>query len=123
MDGPNKVLIVDDNQDSRELVCKILKRQEGVLVVEAVDGEDALSKARTELPDLILMDISLPKIYGHQVTRTLKGEKEFEDVPIIALTAHAMKGDCEKAMAAGCAGYISKPIDVRNFYDQIKQFF
>ena len=122
MDGPNKVLIVDDNQDSRELVAKILKRQ-GCVLVEAVDGEDALSKARSELPDLILMDISLPKIDGHQVTRTLKGEKEFEDVPIIALTAHAMKGDCEKAMAAGCAGYISKPIDVRNFYDQIKQFF
>ena len=122
MDGPNKVLIVDDNQDSRELVAKILKRQ-GCVLVEAVDGEDALSKARSELPDLILMDISLPKIDGHQVTRTLKREKEFEDVPIIALTAHAMKGDCEKAMAAGCAGYISKPIDVRNFYDQIKQFF
>lgn len=116
-----KILIVDDNQDSRELVIKILKKS-GYQLIEAVDGEDALNKVAAAPPDLILMDISLPKIDGHEVTRRLKGQEAYKDIPIIALTAHAMKGDKEKALAAGCAGYISKPVDIHNFPDQIKKF-
>ena len=116
-----KILIVDDNQDSRELVIKILKKS-GYQLAEAVDGEDALNKVAAAPPDLILMDISLPKIDGHEVTRRLKGQEAYKDIPIIALTAHAMKGDKEKALAAGCAGYISKPVDIHNFPDQIKKF-
>lgn len=121
-EGPTgTILVVDDNQDSRELVIKILKGKRHQLV-EAIDGEDALEKVAAEHPDLILMDISLPKIDGHEVTRRLKQNSNFASIPVIALTAHAMKGDMEKAFAAGCVGYISKPINVRGFYDQIKGF-
>ena len=107
-----KILVVDDNQDSRELVIKILKNK-GYKLCEASDGEEALDKVALELPDLILMDISLPKMDGYEVTRRLKDSDKFKSIPIIALTAHAMKGDREKSLAKGCDGYIPKPIDVR----------
>ncbi|MGB9710787.1 MAG: response regulator [Thermodesulfovibrio sp.] len=113
------ILVVDDNEDSRELVKKILKKQ-GFEIIEAVDGEDALAKAIAYRPDLILMDISIPKIDGYEVTRRLKSRIDFKDTPIIAFTAHAMKGDQERALEAGCDGYISKPINVREFPEQIK---
>jgi len=116
-----KVLIVDDNQDSRELVVKILKAR-GYQMIEAVDGEEALEKAAAEKPDLILMDRSLPKIDGYEVTRRLKGREEFKGIPIVALTAHAMTGDREKALEAGCDGYISKPIDVRALPELITSY-
>ncbi len=116
-----KILVVDDNQDSRELVVKILKNR-GYQMIEAVDGEEALEKAIAENPDLILMDISLPKLDGYEVTRRLKSQIKFKDTPIIALTAHAMKGDREKAFEAGCEGYISKPINVRELPDQVKAY-
>ena len=116
-----KVLIVDDNQDSRELVVKILKAR-GYQMIEAVDGEEALEKAAAEKPDLILMDRSLPKIDGYEVTRRLKGREEFKGIPIVALTAHAMTGDREKALEAGCDGYISKPIDVRALPELIRSY-
>lgn len=116
-----KILVVDDNRDSRELVIKIL-RGKGYQLSEAVDGEDALAKVAAEHPDLILMDISLPRIDGHEVTRRLKSSKETASIPIVALTAHAMKGDREKAIAAGCEDYISKPINIRELHDRIKVF-
>lgn len=116
-----KILVVDDNQDSRELVIKILGRKNYSLL-EAQDGEDALNKIISEKPDLVLMDISMPKMDGFEVTRILKTMDDFRNIPIVALTAHAMKGDCEKALAAGCAGYITKPINIREFNEQIKQF-
>ena len=118
---PKKILIVEDNQDSRELVVKILKNR-GYQLIEAVDGEDALEKAITEIPDLILMDISIPKIDGYEVTRMLKSRKEFKYTPIVALTAHAMKGDREKAMESGCEGYIAKPINIHELPEQIKPY-
>ncbi|MBW1856218.1 MAG: response regulator [Deltaproteobacteria bacterium] len=118
---PKKILIVDDNVDSRELVVKILKHS-GYQTVEAVDGEDALEKAVEERPDLILMDRSLPKIDGYEVTRRLKNQKALKDTPIVALTAHAMRGDREKALEAGCEGYISKPINVRALPEQVKAY-
>jgi len=118
---PKKILIVDDNVDSRELVVKILKHS-GYQTVEAVDGEDALEKAVEERPDLILMDRSLPKIDGYEVTRRLKSQKALKDTPIVALTAHAMRGDREKALEAGCEGYISKPINVRALPEQVKAY-
>jgi len=118
---PKKILIVDDNQDGRELVVKVLKTR-GYQTIEAVDGEEALEKAAAERPDLILMDRSLPKIDGYEVTRRLKGQEEFKDVPIVALTAHAMRGEREKALEAGCEGYISKPINVREFPELILSY-
>ena len=120
-DTTKKILIVEDNTDSRELVIKVLKNR-GYLLMEAVDGEDALLKVTEQLPDLILMDISIPKIDGFEVTRRLKERENCKDIPIIALTAHAMKGDKEKALQAGCDGYISKPINVRQLPDQIQAF-
>jgi len=120
-DRTKKILIVEDNQDSRELVIKVLKNR-GYLLMEAVDGEDALLKVTEQLPDLILMDISIPKIDGFEVTRRLKEKADCKDIQIIALTAHAMKGDREKALQAGFDGYISKPINVRQLPDQIQAF-
>jgi two-component system cell cycle response regulator DivK len=118
---PKKILVVDDNNDSRELVIKIL-RAKGHQIYEAVDGEDALQKVAAEHPDLILMDISLPKIDGHEVTRRLKSDEKYTSIPIIAITAHAMKGDREKALDAGCEDYISKPIDVHTFYEHLRRY-
>lgn len=115
------ILVVDDNQDNRELVVKVLKGK-GYQIAEAVDGEEALSKVEELMPDLILMDISIPKLDGYEVTRRLKSNVALCAIPVIALTAHAMKGDREKALAAGCDGYISKPINVRELSNQIKPF-
>ncbi len=113
-----KILIVDDNRDNRELVVKILQRQ-GYRTCEAIDGEDAIDQAKAERPDLILMDISLPKIDGMEATRQLHAMVEFSATPIIALTAHAMRGDREKALAAGCCDYIAKPINIRELPAQV----
>jgi len=118
---PKKILVVDDNQDNRELVVKILKSR-GYQMIEAIDGEEALERAMAEKPDLILMDISIPKINGYEVTRRLKSRADFKDTPIIALTAHAMKGDREKTIEAGCDGYISKPFNIHELPDQIKTY-
>ena len=115
------VLVVEDNQDNRELIVKAL-RVNGYNVIEAADGEEAIEKAKTEKPDLILMDLFIPKIDGYEVTRILKGNDEFKNIPVIACTAHAMKGDMEDALAAGCDGYITKPIDVRKLSNQIDSF-
>ena len=116
-----KILVVDDNEDNRELASKIL-RIRGYLIVEAKDGRAAIKKAEEERPDLILMDISLPDIDGYEVTRAIKSKEELRGIPVIALTAHAMKGDKEKALEAGCDGYISKPIDIHKFPDQVSSY-
>ncbi|MBW1715871.1 MAG: response regulator [Deltaproteobacteria bacterium] len=116
-----KILVVEDNQDNREMVVKVLKFN-GYQVVEAVDGEEAIEKAKVEGPDLILLDIFLPKMDGYEATRRLKGDTSLRNIPIIALTAHAMKGSMEEALAVGCDGYISKPIDVRDLPKQIQHF-
>jgi two-component system cell cycle response regulator DivK len=118
---PKKILVVDDNQDSRELVVKVLKNK-GYEMVEAVDGEEAVERSVAEKPDLILLDISIPKLNGYEVARILKNREEFKDIPIVALTAHAMKGDRMKALEAGCEGYITKPINVRELPAQVKSF-
>lgn len=116
-----KILVVEDNQDNREMVVKVLKFN-GYQVIEAVDGEEAIEKAKAENPDLILLDIYLPKMDGYEATRRLKGDRDLRNIPVIALTAHAMKGNREEALAAGCDGYIPKPIDVRELPKQIEHF-
>ena len=118
---PRKILVVEDNEDSRELVVKVLKNK-GYQVTAAVDGEEAVEKAIAEKPDLILLDISLPKLDGYEVAKKLKSLAEFQDIPIVALTAHAMKGDREKVIVAGFEGYITKPINVRELPDQLKSY-
>jgi len=114
-----KLLIVEDNKDSRELVIKILKNRD-YQIIEAVDGEEGLEKAITEQPDIILLDIALPKMGGYEVVKTLRLREEFKHTSIIALTAHAMKGEKEKALQAGFNGYISKPIDIHELPGQIE---
>lgn len=116
-----KILVVEDDQDNREMVVKALNFH-GYQVIEAVDGEEVIEKARAENPDLILLDIYLPKMDGYEVARRLKGDRGLRHIPIIALTAHAMKGNREEALAAGCDGYIPKPIDVRELPKQIEYF-
>jgi two-component system cell cycle response regulator DivK len=118
---PRKILIVEDNDDSRELVVKVLKNK-GYQLIEAADGEVAIEKAIAEKPDLILMDISIPKMNGYEVTKKLKSLEEFREIPIVALTAHAMKGDREKVIVAGFEGYISKPINVRELPEQVRSY-
>jgi len=118
---PKKILIVEDNQDNRELVVKVL-RNKGFETAEAADGEEAIEKAVSENPDLILLDISLPKLDGYEVVKRLKSMEEFQEIPVVAFTAHAMKGDREKVIAEGFEGYISKPINIREFPDQVKLY-
>ncbi len=117
----SKILVVEDNDDSRELAVKVLKNK-GYQTVEAIDGEDAVAKAIAESPALILLDISIPKMDGYAVAKKLKSLEEFREIPIVALTAHAMKGDREKVIAAGFEGYISKPINVREFPEQVRSY-
>jgi two-component system cell cycle response regulator DivK len=118
---PTKILIVEDNEDSRELVVKVLKNK-GFVTIEASDGEEAIEKTVKEKPELILLDISIPKLDGYQVAKKLKSLEEFCEIPIVALTAHAMKGDREKVIATGFEGYISKPINVRELPDQVRSY-
>jgi two-component system cell cycle response regulator DivK len=119
--SPKAVLVVEDDQDNREMVIKLLKHN-GYRPIEAVDGREAIERARTENPDLILLDLYIPKIDGYRVTRTLKADQDLQHIPIIALTAHAMKGGREEALAAGFDGYITKPINVRELPQQIEHF-
>ncbi len=106
------VLIVEDNEDNRIVYSTIL-RHHGFRVTEALDGQEGIAKARRDLPDIILMDISIPLIDGWEVTQTLKREQATSHIPVIALTAHAMPGDRERAMEVGCDGYLAKPCEPR----------
>jgi CheY-like chemotaxis protein len=107
-----KVLIVEDNPMNMRLIEMIL-RSDDYLLLKASDGEEALAIASLDHPDLVLMDIRLPKLSGLEVARRLKKNGKLSHIPIIAITAHAMKGDEEKATQAGCDSYISHPIDTR----------
>lgn len=115
------ILVVDDSVDNL-LLTEVLLSSEGYRVLTAQDAGQALETVRTEKPDLILMDVQLPGMDGLELTRNLRREPATRDIPIVALTAYAMKGDEEKARAAGCSGYITKPIDTRAFPVQIGQF-
>jgi len=105
-----KILYVEDNDDNAYVVRNRLGRA-GFTVLVAVDGEQGLAMALAERPDLVLMDLSLPVLDGWEATRRLKTTPETKDIPVIALSAHAMVGDREKALAAGCDDYDMKPID------------
>lgn len=114
-----KILIVEDNEINMKLIRTILKSK-GYLLVEARDGEEALQSIVMERPDLILMDIQIPKIDGLEATRKIRAMEDLKDTLIIALTAHAMEGDKEKILDAGCDGYIAKPINTRTFISEIE---
>jgi len=116
-----KILLVEDNEMNRDMLARRLARR-GYDVVIAVDGKEGLRLAQTEAPDVILMDMSLPVLDGWEATRQLKGMSATQAIPIIALTAHAMSGDREKALAAGCDDYDSKPIEFSRLLEKIQAF-
>jgi len=107
-----KILIVEDNAQNMKLI-EMLLSVKGYILLKATDGEEAMNIATTERPDLIIMDIQLPKVSGLEITRRLRQLPAFSHIPIIALTAYAMKGDKEKFIKAGCNAYLSKPINTR----------
>jgi two-component system cell cycle response regulator DivK len=106
-----RILLVEDNEMNRDMLSRRLARKK-FEVLEAVDGGEGVVMARSKAPDLILMDMSLPVVDGWEATRQLKASPETKAIPIIALTAHAMSGDREKAMEAGCDDYDTKPIEL-----------
>jgi two-component system cell cycle response regulator DivK len=116
-----KVLVVEDNNINMQLVCEILNT-EGFKTETASDGHEAIKMTENELYDLILMDIELPGIDGIEATRIIKNNLKYKDVPIIALTAYAMKGDKERIHEAGLDGYISKPIHVADFMATMEKY-
>ena len=113
-----KILLVEDNEMNWDMLSRRLGRR-GYEVVVAVDGEQGVAMSRSELPDLILMDMSLPILDGWEATRQIKAASETKEIPVIALTAHAMVGDKEKAIAAGCDDYDTKPIEFKRLLDKI----
>lgn len=117
----SKILVIEDSQSSM-LVATALLKVGGHTALTASTAEEGIEIAIREAPRLILMDISLPGMDGLTATGILRKDPRTKDIPIVALTAHAMKGDEEKARAAGCVGYITKPIDTRSFYKTIEEF-
>lgn len=115
------ILYIEDNAENRMLVRRVLEA-EGYRVIEARDGIQGLGYLQSETPDLVLMDINLPEMDGYEVTMRLKQMPLMADVPVVAITANVMKGDREKTFAAGCDGYISKPIDIDSLPGQVAKF-
>ena len=116
-----RILVIEDNEDSRALVVKILARH-GYELLEATSAEAGFALAECQLPDLVLMDLHLTGMSGLEATRRFKRSEALKHVPVVALTAYAMVGDREKALEAGCDGYLSKPVDVRRFPEQVAEF-
>jgi CheY-like chemotaxis protein len=114
-----KILLVEDNEMNRDMLSRRLARR-GYEVALALDGEQGLALARSEAPALILMDMSLPGIDGWEATRQLKAAPATRAIPVIALTAHAMAGDREKAVAAGCDDFDTKPVDLERLLGKIE---
>ena len=114
-----KILLVEDNEMNRDMLSRRLKRR-GYEVVVAVDGAEGVALAQSVAPDLILMDMSLPVLDGWDATRRLKADPQTQAIPIVALTAHAMSDDREKALAAGCDDYATKPIELPELLAKIE---
>ncbi len=117
----SKILLIEDNEMNRDMLSRRLERK-GFDVVIAVDGQQGLDMARNDAPDLILMDMSLPVLDGWEATRQLKADGETSKIPVIGLSAHAMAGDREKAMEAGCDDYDTKPVELPRLLDKIASF-
>jgi CheY-like chemotaxis protein len=115
-----KVLLVEDNELNRDMLSRRLNRR-GYDVIFAVDGAQGVAMARSEKPDIILMDLSLPVMDGWEATRRVKSDDAMRNVPVIALTAHTMSGDREKALAAGCDDYDTKPVELDRLIGKIER--
>jgi len=114
-----RILLVEDNEMNRDMLSRRLERR-GHTIVMAVDGQQGVDMARSETPDLILLDMSLPIIDGWEAARQIKAQAESKDIPLIALTAHAMAGDKEKALSAGCDDYDTKPVELPRLLGKIQ---
>jgi CheY-like chemotaxis protein len=114
-----KILLVEDNEMNRDMLSRRLERK-GYQIVMAVDGAEGVAMARSEAPDLILMDMSLPVLNGWEATGKIKQDPATQSIPVIALTAHAMASDREKALAAGCEDYDTKPIELPRLLEKIE---
>jgi two-component system, cell cycle response regulator DivK len=119
--NPKTVLLVEDNEDNLVVYRTILEHV-GFRVIEARDGEEGVSRARQFRPNLILMDISIPKMDGWEATQRLKSDNDTKGIPIIALTAHALEEDRQKALQAGCDGYLAKPVEPRRVVQEVERF-
>lgn len=115
-----RILIVEDKAVSRELLRTVLEKQ-GYAVTEAEDGEQALQQARAEVPDLILLDLQIPLRNGYEVVAELRQDPRFAAVPIVAVTASAMQGDRDRALAAGFNGYLTKPLPLTKLREEIQR--
>ena len=113
-----KILLVEDNEMNRDMLSRRLERK-GFSVIIAIDGQAGINMATSESPDLILMDLSLPVIDGWEATRQIKANPATQSIPVIALTAHAMAGDEQKALEAGCDEYDTKPVDLKRLLAKI----
>ncbi len=118
---PVTILYVEDNFENRVLIRRVLE-SEGYIMIEASTANKALTQVEKHLPDLILMDINMPDMDGYTLTTKIKEKKEHKDIPVIAVTANVMRGDKERALEAGCDGYIQKPIDIDTLTQQIERF-
>jgi two-component system, cell cycle response regulator DivK len=116
-----RVLIVDDNEDNRQILIDLLSAN-GYEVIEALNGLDAVTIATRETPDLVLMDIQLPGIDGHEATRRIKANPALARTPVIAVTSYALAGDDRKAAEAGCDAYVTKPFSPRALLAQVRGF-
>jgi two-component system cell cycle response regulator DivK len=116
-----KILIIDDNEKNRKL-ARVLLLHNGYETIEAEDGKQGIEQAKKHLPDLILMDIQMPVMDGLEATKKLRADEQTKNIPIIAITSYAMKGDREKIVEKGFDAYIPKPIDIDGFIEQIKEF-
>ena len=117
-----KILVVDDSPTELHMVTDILKRHKIPEIITATNGLEAVAKSQSEKPDLILMDIQLPEVSGLEVTKWLKEDNNLRSIPVVAVTAFAMKGDEEIIREGGCEAYISKPISVANFLETVRKF-
>ena len=115
-----RVLLVDDDPDSR-VICRLALEHHGYEVLEADQGELALRLGRCRLPDLVLLDLSLPVLDGWEVARLLKEAPETASIPIVAFTAHALAPERERALAAGCDGYLVKPVELRQVVEEVRR--
>lgn len=117
----SKILLVEDNEMNRDMLTRRLERK-GFEVVIAIDGKAGIDMASSASPDIILMDLSLPVIDGWEATRQIKGDPATQSIPVIALTAHAMAGDEQRALEAGCDDYDTKPVDFKRLLGKIENY-
>jgi two-component system cell cycle response regulator DivK len=115
------ILVVEDQEDNRQILRDLLASA-GFRMIEAHDGQQAVTMARSQRPDLILMDIQLPLVDGYEATRSIKRDAELKHIPIIAVTSYALGGDEQKAQEAGCDAYVAKPYSTRHLLAKIGQF-